>query len=109
MDFKLEVIGIPVSDVDAAKAFYTEQVGFDLDHDIRPGNGMRVVQMTPPGSSCSVVIGDGMPLGQPGSKVLQAHACLLRRPGRKRLAPPGGHALLSGQARHGRQRGDRGD
>ncbi len=67
MDFKLEVIGIPVSDVDAAKAFYTEQVGFGLDHDMRPAEGMRVVQMTPPGSSCSVVIGEGMPLGQPGS------------------------------------------
>jgi catechol 2,3-dioxygenase-like lactoylglutathione lyase family enzyme len=67
MDFKLEVIGIPVSDVDAAKTFYTEQVGFGLDHDIRPGEGMRVVQMTPTGSSCSVVIGEGMPLGDPGS------------------------------------------
>jgi len=67
MDFKLAVIGIPVSDVDTAKAFYTEQVGFGLDHDVRPTAGMRVVQMTPPGSSCSVVIGEGMPLGQPGS------------------------------------------
>lgn len=67
MDFKLAVIGIPVSDVDTAKAFYTEQVGFGLDHDVRPTEGMRVVQMTPPGSSCSVVIGEGMPLGQPGS------------------------------------------
>lgn len=67
MDFKLAVIGIPVSDVDTAKAFYTGQVGFGLDHDVRPAEGMRVVQMTPPGSSCSVVIGEGMPLGQPGS------------------------------------------
>lgn len=67
MDFKLEVIGIPVSDIDAAKAFYTEQVGFGLDHDIRPSEAMRVVQMTPPGSSCSIVIGNGMPLGEPGS------------------------------------------
>lgn len=67
MDFKLEVIAIPVSDVDAAKAFYTEQVGFRLDHDVHPGGDMRVVQMTPPGSSCSVVIGDGLPLGEPGS------------------------------------------
>jgi len=67
MDFKLDVIGIPVSDVDAAKAFYTEQVGFRLDHDVRPGEDMRVVQMTPPGSSCSVVIGEGLPLGEPGS------------------------------------------
>lgn len=67
MDLKLEVIGIPVSDVDVAKSFYTEQVGFNLDHDLRPAEGMRVVQMTPPGSSCSVVIGEGLPLGQPGS------------------------------------------
>ena len=67
MDLKLVVIGIPVSDVDAAKAFYTEQVGFGLDHDIAPAPGMRVVQMTPPGSPCSVVIGEGMPLGEPGS------------------------------------------
>ena len=50
MDLKLEVVPIPVSDVDAAKAFYTGQVGFNLDHDARPTPGMRVVQMTPPGS-----------------------------------------------------------
>jgi catechol 2,3-dioxygenase-like lactoylglutathione lyase family enzyme len=67
MTMRLEVIPIPVSDVDAAKAFYTEQVGFALDHDVRPGGGMRVVQMTPPGSACSVVIGEGLPIGQPGS------------------------------------------
>jgi catechol 2,3-dioxygenase-like lactoylglutathione lyase family enzyme len=67
MDLKLEVVPMPVSDVDAAKAFYTEKVGFNLDHDIEPGNGMRVVQMTPPGSACSVVIGEGLPLGEPGS------------------------------------------
>jgi catechol 2,3-dioxygenase-like lactoylglutathione lyase family enzyme len=67
MDMKLQVIGIPVSDVDAAKSFYTEQVGFGLDHDIAPAPGMRVVQMTPPGSDCSVVIGAGMPLGEPGT------------------------------------------
>jgi catechol 2,3-dioxygenase-like lactoylglutathione lyase family enzyme len=67
MDLKLEVVPMPVSDVDAAKAFYTEKVGFNLDHDIEPGDGMRVVQMTPPGSACSVVIGVGLPLGVPGS------------------------------------------
>lgn len=67
MDFKLAVIGIPVSDVDAAKAFYVDQVGFVLDHDINPAPGMRVVQMTPQGSDCSVVIGEGMPLGEPGT------------------------------------------
>jgi catechol 2,3-dioxygenase-like lactoylglutathione lyase family enzyme len=67
MEMKLEVVPMPVSDVDAAKAFYTEQVGFHLDHDVRPGGGMRVVQMTPPGSACSVVVGEGLPLGEPGS------------------------------------------
>src|SRR6188472_1746532 len=67
MDLRLEVVPIPVSDVDAAKAFYTDQVGFTLDHDVRPNEHMRVVQMTPPGSRCSVVIGEGLPLGEPGS------------------------------------------
>jgi catechol 2,3-dioxygenase-like lactoylglutathione lyase family enzyme len=67
MDFKLEVIGIPVSDVDAAKTFYADQVGFHVDHDISPATGMRVVQLTPPGSACSIVIGEGMPLGKPGT------------------------------------------
>jgi catechol 2,3-dioxygenase-like lactoylglutathione lyase family enzyme len=67
MDYRLEVIGIPVSDVDAAKAFYSEVVGFHVDHDIVPGPGLRVVQLTPPGSPCSIVIGQGMPLGEPGS------------------------------------------
>jgi catechol 2,3-dioxygenase-like lactoylglutathione lyase family enzyme len=67
MDLKLEVVPMPVADVDAAKAFYTEKVGFNLDHDMEPAPGMRVVQMTPPGSACSVVIGVGLPLGEPGS------------------------------------------
>ncbi|MBA3418475.1 MAG: VOC family protein [Geodermatophilaceae bacterium] len=57
----------PIQSSIPAKAFYTDQVGFGLDHDMRPGEGIRVVQMTPPGSSCSVVIGEGLPLGQPGS------------------------------------------
>ena len=61
MDLRIEVVPIPVSDVDAAKAFYTEKVGFKLDHDMRPNESMRVVQMTPPGSACSVVIGEGLP------------------------------------------------
>ena len=67
MDLRIEVVPIPVFDVDAAKAFYTEKVGFNLDHDMRPNDSMRVVQMTPPGSACSVVIGEGLPLGDPGS------------------------------------------
>ena len=67
MDYRLEVIGVPVSDVDQAKAFYVDAVGFHLDHDVEPGPGMRVVQLTPPGSPCSIVIGRGLPLGEPGS------------------------------------------
>jgi catechol 2,3-dioxygenase-like lactoylglutathione lyase family enzyme len=65
--FRLEVTGIPVSDVDASKTFYSDVVGFAVDHDISPGPGMRVVQLTPPGSPCSIVIGEGMPLGEPGT------------------------------------------
>lgn len=57
---KLELVPVPVSDVDRAKTFYVEKVGFNLDHDVQPGNGMRVVQLTPPGSSCSIVIGTGL-------------------------------------------------
>lgn len=57
MDWKLEVVVIPVSDVDRAKRFYVEQVGFHLDVDVQPTEAMRVVQMTPPGSACSVTIG----------------------------------------------------
>lgn len=60
MDMKLELVPIPVSDVDRAKAFYVEKVGFHVDHDVQPGNGMRIVQLTPPGSACSIVIGAGM-------------------------------------------------
>jgi len=70
MEMKLELVPLPVSDVDRAKAFYTEKVGFHLDHDVQPGNGMRVVQLTPPGSACSILIGTGMgeiSAMQPGS------------------------------------------
>ena len=67
MDWKLELVPVPVSDVDRAKAFYTERAGFNLDVDHRAGDEFRVVQMTPPGSACSVVIGQGLPLGEPGS------------------------------------------
>ena len=66
MDFLLEVVQVPVSDVDRAKAFYTETVGFNLDHDNWHG-ALRVVQLTPPGSSCSIVIGSGLADMEPGS------------------------------------------
>ncbi|HEY0605981.1 MAG TPA: VOC family protein [Herpetosiphonaceae bacterium] len=70
MEMKLELVPIPVADVDRAKAFYAEKLGFHVDHDVQPRNGMRVVQLTPPGSACSIVIGTGMPdidNMQPGS------------------------------------------
>lgn len=67
MDWKLEVVVVPVSDVDRAKAFYAEQVGFSVDHDTRISDEMRIVQLTPPGSGCSIVIGNGMVKMEPGS------------------------------------------
>lgn len=67
MDYKLELVLIPVSDVDRAKTFYTEKVGFNLDVDHRAGDEFRVVQMTPPGSACSITIGIGMSMAAPGS------------------------------------------
>jgi catechol 2,3-dioxygenase-like lactoylglutathione lyase family enzyme len=59
MDMRLELVPLPALDVEASKAFYAEQVGFHLDHDVEPGNGMRIVQLTPPGSSCSIAFGSG--------------------------------------------------
>jgi catechol 2,3-dioxygenase-like lactoylglutathione lyase family enzyme len=67
MDYRLEVVVVPVSDVDRAKAFYSERMGFDVDHDSHPSDGVRVVQLTPPGSGCSIVIGTGLPPMEPGS------------------------------------------
>jgi catechol 2,3-dioxygenase-like lactoylglutathione lyase family enzyme len=60
MNWTLEVVIVPVSDVDRAKAFYADQLGFNVDHDTTIGAGQRVVQLTPPGSGCSVVIGEGV-------------------------------------------------
>ena len=68
MEMKLELVPLPVTDVDRAKTFYVEQVGFHLDHDVQPRSGMRVVQLTPPGSACSIAFGTGFPdLPEPGS------------------------------------------
>ncbi len=61
MEMRLEVVPLPVSDIDRAKRFYVETVGFGLDHDVRPSDGVRVVQLTPPGSSCSIVLSAGLP------------------------------------------------
>ncbi|WP_214323773.1 VOC family protein [Nonomuraea sediminis] len=67
MDWKLEVIIVPVSDVDRAKAFYTETLGFRLDADFPVRDGYRVIQVTPPGSACSIIFGDGLTPTAPGT------------------------------------------
>ena len=67
MDFKLELVPIPVTDVDRAKAFYTDQAGFNADHDHRVNEDLRFVQLTPPGSACSIVLGLGITDAEPGS------------------------------------------
>lgn len=88
MDWKLELMILPVSDVDRAKAFYTEQVGFHTDHDQRVSDEVRFVQLTPPGSACSIAFGEGLISTPPGSvqglqlvvsDIESAHADLHRR------------------------------
>ena len=125
MDFKLELIAVPVSDVDRAKAFYVEKAGFNADHDHAVNEDLRFVQLTPPGSGCSIAIGKGLLDSEPGSiKGLQlvvqdieaARAELVgrgmdvseidRQPvGRVRLLPGPRRQRLGGpghQRRHGR-------
>ena len=88
MDWKLELVAIPVSDVDRAKAFYTEKIGFNADHDHRVNAELRFVQLTPPGSACSISFGEGITDAAPGSvqglqlvvsDVKVAHASLSER------------------------------
>jgi catechol 2,3-dioxygenase-like lactoylglutathione lyase family enzyme len=88
MEWKLELVLLPVSDVDRAKTFYIEKVGFNLDVDHRAGDEFRVVQLTPPGSACSISIGKGITQAAPGSvqglhlvvsDIDAAHAQLLER------------------------------
>jgi catechol 2,3-dioxygenase-like lactoylglutathione lyase family enzyme len=88
MDWKLELVAVPVSDVDRAKAFYTEKAGFNADHDHRVSDELRFVQLTPPGSACSISIGTGIVDTPPGSvqglqlvvsDIEAAHAELLER------------------------------
>jgi predicted enzyme related to lactoylglutathione lyase len=67
MDFKLELVAVPVTDVDRAKRFYTEQAGFNADHDHKVSDELRFVQLTPPGSACSIALGTGLTDAQPGS------------------------------------------
>jgi catechol 2,3-dioxygenase-like lactoylglutathione lyase family enzyme len=88
MDFKLELVLVPVTDVDRAKTFYTDKAGFHLDVDHAAGEKFRVVQMTPPGSACSISIGVGITDAEPGSirglhlvvsDIVAAHAELVAR------------------------------
>jgi predicted enzyme related to lactoylglutathione lyase len=67
MDWKLELVSVPVSDVDRAKSFYVDQVGFNADHDHRVSDEIRFVQLTPPGSACSIALGTGLSTATPGS------------------------------------------
>jgi len=67
VDFKLELVAVPVSDVDRAKAFYVDTVGFNPDQDVRVNESLRFVQLTPPGSACSIAIGEGIVDSAPGS------------------------------------------
>ena len=67
MDWKLELVAIPVSDVDRAKAFYVDKIGFNADHDHTVSDELRFVQLTPPGSACSIAIGTGVTDAEPGS------------------------------------------
>ena len=67
MDWKLELVAVPVSDVDVAKAFYADKVGFTVDHDHRVSDDIRFVQLTPPGSACSIALGRGLVETAPGS------------------------------------------
>ena len=88
MDWKLELVAVPVSDVDRAKAFYVEKAGFNPDHDQRVSEDMRFVQLTPPGSACSIALGQGITDAAPGSvtglqlvvsDIEQAHSELAKR------------------------------
>jgi catechol 2,3-dioxygenase-like lactoylglutathione lyase family enzyme len=88
MDWKLELVAVPVSDVDRAKAFYVEKAGFHPDHDQRVSEDMRFVQLTPPGSACSIALGQGITDAAPGSvtglqlvvsDIQQAHSELSER------------------------------
>jgi catechol 2,3-dioxygenase-like lactoylglutathione lyase family enzyme len=88
MDWKLEVVVVPVTDVDRAKSFYAGQLGFVVDVDTSPVEGVRIVQLTPPGSGCSIMVGKGMAEGVPGSlqgvqlcvgDIEAAHAQLVER------------------------------
>jgi catechol 2,3-dioxygenase-like lactoylglutathione lyase family enzyme len=92
MEWKIELVAIPVADVDRAKAFYVDQVGFHADHDYQVSEALRFVQLTPPGSACSIVMGTGiteMPPGSPkGVQVVVANV----ESARQQLVARGVHA-----------------
>jgi catechol 2,3-dioxygenase-like lactoylglutathione lyase family enzyme len=67
MDWRLELVAVPVTDVDRAIAFYTDKIGFNLDHDHKVSDDLRFVQLTPPGSACSIALGTGISRAEPGS------------------------------------------
>ncbi|GAA3870939.1 VOC family protein [Leifsonia kafniensis] len=69
MDWKIELVAVPVTDVDRAKAFYVDQVGFHDDYDVQVDENLRFVQLTPPGSACSIVLGTGITEMKPGSQL----------------------------------------
>jgi hypothetical protein len=95
MDWKLELVAIPVADVDRAKTFYTEKAGFNADHDHRVSDEVRFVQLTPPGSACSIALGTGIVGTPPGSlQGLQAGGLRYKR-----------GAFGARRARHGGRRG----
>lgn len=88
MNWTLEVVAVPVSDVDRAKSFYSEKLGFNVDHDTKVSDELRFVQLTPPGSGCSIVVGNGIVKMEPGSleglqlvvsDIVAAHAQLAER------------------------------
>jgi catechol 2,3-dioxygenase-like lactoylglutathione lyase family enzyme len=83
MDWRIELVAIPVTDVDRAKAFYVDQVGFNADHDHQVHENLRFVQLTPPGSACSIVLGTGItdmaPGSQKGVQVVVADAAAARQ------------------------------
>ena len=114
MEWKLELVPIPVSDVDRAKAFYTEKIGFEEDLDHRAGDEFRVVQLTPPGSACSIAVGTGIVGTAPGSvqglhlvvaDIDAARGALRPRGGNRRGPRPRGDSVRAIQ-RPGRQRLD---
>ncbi|MCC7021471.1 MAG: VOC family protein [Thermomicrobiales bacterium] len=91
MEMKLELIPVPISDVDRAKTFYVEQIGFNVDHDHQVNEQLRFVQLTPPGSACSIAIGAGLTEMTPGSlrglQMIAADVRALREELRRRGAP----------------------